>query len=1120
MLNQTIKKSLFGILGGLALILLISPHLKAQQKELSQTKITLKVKEKTIESLLDTISKITKSNFFFNHDQINVNKKKSIDIKNTPLKQAIQEIFSQQNVEVVFQDSRLILLRPQDVAKAHKQVLKFTLQGEIVDITTKMPLPGAAVVLLENKGIGVSADRDGKFSIEVVEGISSIVISYMGFQEEIIPIEGNVKNLVVQLTPIQNELNDVVVTGMAPRKADSFTGSYITVKGDELKRLNPNNLLDALQFFDPSFRIVENNARGSDPNAMPDFRLRGDAQLGSVASSDLQMLVGDYSNRPNMPLLILDGFEATLQRIVDLDPERVESITILKDAAATAIYGSRASNGVIVFETKKPLPGKININYSMNYGISMPDLRDYNLMNAGEKLEYENRAGLFPSTHVPQQNYYNHYKSEILKGVDTYWISAPLQTAHNHRHTLSMQGGDDAIRYNLSLNYGSQPGVMKESTRDNMGLSLNLQYRRKAWNINNQISINDATGKNSPYGTFQQYSAMNPYYRKYDGNGNYTSYIENKSMGTGEQLVQIFNPLYNTNFPNKDFNKNFSVTENLSIEWNPIQSLRWSTNASITKGTARSERFISSNNSTYFFEDDLLKRGSYSKNTGETFAWNANTSVNYNHVSGPHLISAFLRGEISETQNNAVNLLATGFPSDAMNDFLFGFEMQQRPNGAETTVRTIGTTGQISYMLHNKYAADFSVRGDVSSQFGDNTGMAPFWATGVRWNIDREKWLQNTIFNTLVLRASIGKTGSQNYSPYQAIETYSFSELMFPYLSSDVLGAELMGLGNKELGWSTTNDRSTSLDFGLFKNRVSGSVSYYNNLTDNLLLDYTLAPSTGFETLTMNAGALENKGVDVRLNFTPIANYDNRFQWIISANAAHNKNTIKKISNVLKKLNEENLLRENAPLPIYEEGKSTTQLFTVRSLGIDPATGKEVYLKRNGNKTFVWDPADKVSVGDTEPKFRGAINNSIMYKNFNLSMAFQYQYGGYRYNSTLVDKLENTSIAYNLDRRAIEGRWSEDNREAAYKSISILGNSTPQSSRFVQKFNEFSLAALAVGYRFEPKDFPFLKKNKIASINTNFSMQDVFRFSTVEQERGLEYPFARTYNLTLSFLFN
>lgn len=1107
---------------GFAFILLLvfglSPVSAQQGQNARDTKVTLKVENMNLDKVLDTLSKVARVQFFYNHSQINVNKKVTFNHRDQTLDYILIRILGDQPVSVEYQTNRVVVLKAQP--RVAQEAVIYKIRGRVIDAHTREPLPGASILLRENKALGVASDANGGFFIEVPQGTSALLVSFMGYEEESVAVTGDAENIEIRLTQSQTKIDDVVVTGMAPRKVDSFTGTYVTVKGEELARLNPNNLLQALQFFDPGFRVVENNQRGSDPNAMPEFRLRGDEQLGSVASSDMQMLMGDYSNRPNMPLFILDGFEASLQRIVDLNPERVESITILKDASATAIYGSRAANGVIVFETKSPLPGVINVAYSMNTGISVPDLSGYNLMNAAEKLEYERRAGLFPESNVPQLNYYNHYREEILRGVDTYWLSAPLRTAVTHRHTLSMQGGDNALRYNLSANYGSQPGVIKQSDRSSMGLSFDLQYRRKQWNISNNISLSDVKGNNSSYGSFSDYSRMNQYYRKYDENGRYTKFIEDKSMGAGNQRQRIFNPLYNTQFPYKDYTRNFDVTDNLSIEYSIRENLRISASASFTKGTARSEKFKSKNHTDFEDTDDPTKKGSYDKSLGETFAWNANASINYNFVSGAHLLSTFARWNIDESQNSITSLSATGFPNDNMTDFLFAYEMSQNINGTEYTRRAMGIIGQVSYMYDYRYAADFSIRGDISSQFGANTGMAPFWTAGVRWNANREKWMEESVFSSLVLRGSYGITGSQNYSPYQALETYTFNNLMFPYRSSDVIGAELMGLGNPDLRWSKTKERSVSLEFGLWKDRITGSVSYYNSHTDELLLDYTLAPSVGFRTFTMNAGALENKGADIQLSVIPYVDYERRIQWVVSANAAHNKNKIKKISNVLKKMNEANLAKTGAPLPIYEEGKSTSQLFTVISLGIDPATGQEVYLKRNGMRTFVWDPADKVAVGDTQAKWTGSVYSSLNYRNLSLMFAFTYNLGAYQYNSTLVDKLENTSIAYNMDRRALTGRWSEENRHARYKSIAILGSDTPQSSRFVQKLNEFRFSSISAGYRFDPKDNPWMEKARIGSLSLNFSMQDIARMSTVKQERGLEYPFMRSFNLSLSLLFN
>lgn len=1082
--------------------------------------INLNVQNESLERVLDQIAELAHIQFFYNHSILNLQKKITFNLKERPLQDVLSYVLGGENVTLEYQMNRTVVIKPLPKMEAGSLVIKIS--GKVIDAKTKEALPGASIVLAEKRAMGVVTDDKGRFFIEVPVGISALNISFVGYESEALRLDPEEKymDIVIKLTPQVIEMEGVVVTGMTPRKVESFTGDYVTVKGETLKKLSPNNLLKALQLFDPSFRIIENNQRGSDPNTLPEFHLRGDVQIGNVSSSGMDMLLGDYSNRPNMPLFILDGFETTLQRIVDLDPERVESITILKDASATAIYGSRAANGVVVFETKRPLPGALNLSYSANVGLSVPDLTDYNMMNAKEKLQYEWDAGLFNKNDATQMNAYNRYQAEVLKGVNTYWLSAPLRTSATHRHTLSMDGGDEALRYSLSLNYNIESGVMKESDRRNMGLSLNLQYRRKKWNIGNQLSLTDTKGNNSSYGSFSQYTRLNPYYRKTDENGKYIRLLDDKFMGAGQNGASITNPLYNTQFPYKDLSQNFSITDNFSIECALLENLRLSAQASFSKGTAKSENFKSRNHTDFVGEEDLTKQGSYSKNLANSFNWSVNASVNYNITADKHLISLLARWNIDEGKSDGVNLSAKGFPNDNMTDFLFAYEMEERVQGSEETSRSLGVIGQVSYMYDYRYAADFSIRGDLSSSFGEDTRMAPFWSVGARWNVHKEKWLENTFISNLVLRGSYGITGSQNYSPYQSVETYTFDDLLFPYLSSDVLGAELKGFGNPELGWSKTKNRSLALEMGFWNNRINASFSYYNNYTDALLLDYNISPSSGFPTMMSNAGAVENSGYDLSFGIMPITDYERQLQWNIVWNGSHNRNQIKKISNMVKRMNEENLKNEGAPLPIYEEGKSTTQLFAVQSLGIDPATGKEVFQKRNGQKTFAWNAADKVSFGDTEPKIRGAISSSLTWKNLSVSLACSYQFGAYRYNSTLIDKIENANVGYNLDRRAAQNRWRKAGDIAKFKSMSILGQETSTSSRFIEKFNEFCFSSLAIGYRFEQKNCKFLQRCRVASVSLNTAFEDLGRFSTVRQERGLDYPFAREFSLSLSVLFN
>jgi len=1119
------EKLLQGISGSrflmLALLLVIfSGGAKAAgEDEYQKRKISLQATDESVEQVLDKIGKAADVRFFYNHSAFDFSRKVTVSVKDRELRDVVDQVLAGYSVEVEYQPNHTVVLRQ----KAQLPAIGVQkVNGRVTDAKNGEPLIGASIVLKEQRGMGVVTDADGKFHIELVEGAATaLVVSFIGYQTEEVklPATGNLEDVTVKLTPMVAELEGVVVTGMAPRKASGFTGRYITVKGEELKRLNPNNLLQALSIFDPSFHIVENNKYGSDPNKLPEFRLRGDVQLGASDPTDFQMMMGDYSNRPNMPLFILDGFETSLQRIVDLDPERVESITILKDAAGTAMYGSKASNGVIVFETKKPRPGALTLNYSGNVGISVPDLSDYNLMDAAGKLEYERRAGLFTTPDL--LNYYNRYKEEILRGVNTYWLSQPLRTSVNHRHTLNIEGGDEAIRYSLGVNYGGEFGVMKGSDRVNTGLSLILSYRRKKWNISNSLSMTNTDANNSPYGSFSQYTRLNPYYRLTDADGRYQRVIEIKPMAAGSTQRTITNPLYNTQFPYKDLSNNFSVVDNFSLEYAIMDNLRVNGQVSFTKGHARSEQFKSSHHTDFATVEDLTARGSYTKSVGETLSWMANASLNYNFVKEKHGLFAMARWNVETSKSDGINLSAKGFPDDNMTDFLFAFEMDRDVTGNEATTRSVGVLASLNYMYDQRYSVDVNVHGDLSSQFGSDTKMAPFWSAGLRWNMHREKWFAGTIVSNLTLSANMGVTGSQSYSPYQAKETYSFADLMFPYPGADVLGTQLMGIGNPDLKWSKTKAKSASAELGLWNSRLNLSVSYYHNYTDQMLLATNIQPSTGFATLTRNVGAVLNEGFDVTVNGLLISDYERQIQWSLGLNLTHNRNVIKKLSNELKEMNQKNLNNRSEILPIYEEGESTTVIKLVPSLGIDPATGEELYRKLNGEKTFVWDAADKIPVGDKEPKVRGTIPSSFIWKNLSVNLGFSFQWGADRFNQTLLDKIENSNIAENVDKRAGGAdRWSPDNRYAKYKRISLESQHTPTSTRFLQRYNEFAFTSVAVGYRFDPKNFKFLETCKIATLSLNASMQDVGRISSVKQERGLDYPFARSFNLSVSVLFN
>ena len=1113
-------KLLCKIFVAVAVLMCSTAHMAAQTSDAWKDRpVTLRVSNQPLGKVLEMVAQAANAQITLQDVSLwNINKPTSLVVKDKPLDKVLGELIGDQNVKIRYEGERLIVVEPDTQHEGSKVWVNVT--GLIVDKATQEPLIGATVLITdgtgkENGARGCITDIDGKFSIRLSKK-ESISISYIGYETVSKQIVKDEYNLVVELKP-SIELDDVVVTGISRRNKNSFTGNYVEVKGADLRQMNPTNILKGLQYFDPSFKILENNKTGSDPNAEPDFQIRGDQSLGSKSMNSMDLMLDNVSSRPNTPLFVLDGFTVPMSRILDLDPERVESITILKDAAATSVYGSRAANGVVVVETKVAPDGDLSVSYNGTMTVQTPDLTDYNMMDAATKLDTEWRAGLYDPSNAAHMNLYERYRRNILGGVNTYWLSKPLRTAFQHRHSASVAGGTEVFRYSLDVNAAMQPGVMKGSQNQNLGANFNMTYMKEKLTMRANVSLNESNSSNSPYGSFSQYTRLNPYYIPVDANGNAEKVLDNNTV-SGQSTI-ITNPLYDATVGIKDGTNSLSVTTNLSLEYMILKNLRITEQLSYSRGLAGTDRFLPADHSSFELEDDLTRRGSYYKSSGEMSSWSSNMGINYNLVLGEHLFSTFGNWTINQDRNNYVNLSATGYPDVHMDDFIFGNKMETNMSniGNENISRSIGLIGQFSYSYANRYSVDFNLSGEASSRYAKHD-LVPFWSVGGRWNAHNEKWLQGYLSN-LVLRASYGITGEQNFSPADAIEYYSYSGTMLPYQSFPLLGALLSGLNNTQLGWAETHNTSASVDFGFWKNRVNVSFNYYDNITKELLTNYDLAPSTGYSTMVMNAGELQNRGFDASLNIIAMQNLRKEFFWTVNANANRNRNKILSLSDYLKKANEEQQKSASAPLPQYHEGQSTTTLYVVRSLGVDPVTGKEVYLKRDGTKTFTWSANDKVPVGDTNPKISGTLSTSINWKDLTCMLGFTYKYGGVVYNQTLVDKIENQNVAYNLDNRAGQGRWEKPGDITSYVGFSPTGANTPASTRFIMNDNEIRFATLSMGYRFSAEDFKLLDKASVDVLTLNFTTNDIARISPIRMERGLDYPFARSYTLSMSIMF-
>lgn len=925
--------------------------------------------------------------------------------------------------------------------------------------------------------------------------------------------------MVIKLEEDKQVLNEVVVTGLFNYRQSSFTGSSSSYTQDDLKSVGNQNVLKSLANLDPAFFVDNNTLNGSNPNTLDDISIRGNSSFSG--------LQGEYTGNPNAPLFILDGFESTQQQIFDLDMNRVKSVTVLKDAAAKSLYGSKAANGVVVVETIEPETGRLRVTYNGDLNIQAPDLTSYDLCNAAEKLQVEYNAGRYtsadPNYNQSLREQYNAIQQNIARGVDTYWLSQPLRTGVGQKHTVYMEGGDQRMRYSANVSYNGIKGVMKGSDRNTISGNVKLSYRYKDFLFRNSLSITSNKAVDSPYGSFSDYVSVNPYYSPYDENGNLVKVLGTFTpAGYGATTQVYYNPLYNASIGTKNQSKYTEYTENFYIEWRPLESLRFTGRIGYTYQTNKREDFYPGDH-TNFVEwtgDNYYKRGSYSITDGESHTLSSDITANYNAQFGKNLLLANAAWSLSETSTDTHGMTAWGFLNNHVDHISFAKQYADngRPSGSEGTSRQVGVTGAVNYSYDNRYLADLSIRFDGSSVYGSDNRWGTFWSAGLGWNLHNEKFIKRLKFVDLFkIRGSYGLTGSQNFNPYQAKATYKF----YDNISYDnITGAYLMAMSNNQLKWQQTGDLNLGFDLQLFK-QLNVRFDAYKSTTKDALLAMTLPTSTGFSSYYENLGNVENKGFEATVNWRFYQKGNNYFS--VNASIGHNTNKVTKINDALKSFNDKaqedaNNNNSTAPVIRYEEGQSMTAIWAVRSLGIDPTTGRELFLKKDGvTTTYNYDTNDKVVVGDSNPKYHGNFGFSGEYHGFGATCSFSYRFGGDYYNQTLVDRVENVNVAYNVDRRVLHDTWQNVGDMAIYKHISSTPSTTYPTSRFVEKYNELQLASFSCYYDF--KYMSWLKRIKMERLKLSFNMSDVFHISTVKTERGLNYPYARSFSFSLAATF-
>ena len=1034
-------------------------------------KVSLDMHNVTLEQVLKELKAQTGMRFFYSVEKARGEQKEVVKMTDISLEEALRQVLDGTKLTYEIQQDVIVIREQQEQQQSPKE-RKIT--GKVTD-EEGMPLPGVTV-LIKGTQLGTATDGDGNYQLTVPAQGHALVFTMVGMEtrEETI---GERSEINVTMVADVNEMKEVVVTGYGNKSIASFTGAAQTVTKDQLLRAGTKNILSSLQAFVPGMLLVTNNARGSDPNTRPEILVRGRSSFTSGSS---------------MPTFIVDGAEVSADYVFDMDINDVESATVLKDASASALYGAKAANGVIVITTRPMKAGKMKVSYSGNFSLTVPDLSDYHLLNAEEKLEYEYLAGLYTSQEgLSDEQYsmderYNEIYQRIREGVNTDWLSYPLRNAFVNNHNVAVYGGDHYVRYNLGVRYGNDRGVMKDSERKRYSLSFKLSYSKDDLIfIQNYATITSVNNVESPYGSFSQYVEQNPYDRAYNLDGSL-----NNDLTYGK-----LNPLYEASLGSYNKGENFSINDVFDIKVQLLEGLRLEGSFSLTKYKNNTEVFLSPD-SKEFNDVPASEAGSITVSNSNSIDYQGKLLLTYNKMFGEGtLLSLIAGGNLQSSNSNSNGYTGIGIFSDrlAHPSFASQYPSESSPTGSQDISRSLGGFINVNTIYKDRYFADFSIRYEGSSKFGSDQRYAPFWSVGVGWNIHKEKFFNAASTDRLKLRASVGYLGNASFSPYQAITTYEYNS---DYVYDNGIGATPITIGNPDLKWERTLNWNVGLDVNLFNNRLDMTIDYYKKITDNLLLSVTKAPSVGVGEATENIGKIDNTGIEFRTRVIALRNQD--WDWSLSLTASHNKNKIRQISNSLKAQNEKNNAEKSRqPQPVYEEGQSISAIKAVQSGGIDPATGKEVYIGKDGRPTFTYDYNDKIVKG------------------ISLDFMLEYKLKSTVYNETLVTRVEGANPQNNADHRVFDSRWKKPGDYVKYKDIA--DQAIPeQTSRFIEDEYTLSMRSLSLAYDFAPEIY---QKLRLSRLRVEFMTNDLFHWSTVKQERGFDYPFARSFQFSISATF-
>ncbi|MEP6467123.1 MAG: SusC/RagA family TonB-linked outer membrane protein [Parafilimonas sp.] len=934
-------------------------------------------------------------------------------------------------------------------------------KGKIVSEKDQSAVSKAAITI--KNGRSVIADDSGRFSIEAPAGNFSLTVSSIGYAKKEISVAAGDNNIIMQLTETNKNLDEIVVVGYSNKKKGELTSAVTVVDAKKLKDVTTDDVGSMLQGKVAGLQVV--NSSGV-PGATAEIRLRGVSSI----------------NASQTPLYVVDGIIGG-----NFDPNDVASITVLKDAASTALYGSQANAGVIVVTTKKAESGKTAFEFKASTGFRTPDFGNLNMMNGSQLYQYQKE---FYSDYIPTDTG-NSYKIDLLKfyaerptSLDSQnynWPTTIFRTAFMQNYYVSISGKTEKNEYYLGASYYNEDGTFMNTNyqRANLRASSTLHFSPKV-SLTNTINISGVTGKSYDYNDVY-YAFLNlPWDNPYDSAGN-PLYVDGNSTFKwwSRDKVNPVHTIAHSDHPYKGFDVNYDMNLNIAINnW-----LSFVTTNRVAASYSKSSNYYSGDvagqyHATGYLDDnDIL-----------SYSGISNDLLNFNFKFGDHQISGLAGMAFEGGKTETLGGAGRGLP--------FGLKVLNvvssnlTVNGYYDQSALISYISQINYSYKNKYFVTGSYRVDGSTAFQKDKRYGSFPAISAGWLASNEDFLRgNTIIDNLKIRGGYGVTGTQDIGASRYLGLYSLTS---QYNSQSA--ATPLQLPSPGLTWESKYQTNVGIDIGLFK-RISLSVDVYNNLTKNLLLQVSQPLSVGFETKWENSGEIQNKGLEIALSTINIQSKN--FSWTTDFNISFNTNTLKNLPDTFVKTG------SWAISQIYRNGGNLYEFYMPVWMGVDPQTGSPLWQKitkdANGNitskeATSSYADATLQQVGSALPKFQGGFTNTFTYKSFSLSINAYFLYGNKVYSNDLRFVMNDGNEPYYNQIVLPSGYsiWTKPGDIATNPSPQNAANSTEVSTRYLKNGSFLSLRNITFGYNLPQT---FAQRFNLQNIAVSVSADNVYTFT-------------------------